>query len=169
LIPIGLGHALSIALVVSAVVILRDSVDLDLLQLAAAALLIAFGAYRLLGRHRPRRTSMQAGFGDLLLWSFLMATGHGAGLMLLPVLLHMSGPSVHAAHPGAAMQNSVMNGALATAIHSAATLVTTAVIAILVYEWIGLAFLRRGWINLDLIWALALLLAGVSLLIMRAV
>jgi hypothetical protein len=165
LIPIGLGHALSIGLVVAAVVILRDSVDLDFLQLAAAAMLIGFGVYRLFARHRPWRTSMQAGFGDLLLWSFLMATAHGAGLMLLPVLLHM--PADHSSH--VAHGDMALNGALATALHSAATLITTAVIAIFVYEWVGLAFLRRGWINLDLIWALALLLAGATLMIFRIV
>jgi hypothetical protein len=165
LIPIGLGHALSIGLVVAVVVILRDSVNLDILQLAAAAMLIAFGAYRLLARHRPWRTSMQARFGDLVLWSFLMATAHGAGLMLLPVLLNMPDHSAHATHAA----GGAMNGAAATAIHSAATLVTTAVVAIFVYEWIGLAFLRRGWINLDWIWAIALVVAGTSLLIFRFV
>jgi hypothetical protein len=159
LIPIGLGHALSIGVVVAGVVILRDRVDIDLLQWTAAALLIGFGAYRLLARHRPRRTSMQAGFGDLLLWSFLLATGHGAGLMLLPVLVHMQDHSAHGA----------MNGMTATAVHSAATLIMTALVAIVVYEWIGLAFLRRGWINLDWIWAFALLLAGTLLIVARFV
>src|SRR5215470_7094351 len=166
LLPIALGHALSIALVVAAVVVLREKLDVQLLQFVAAATLIAFGVYRLAARHRPPRASLQADFRDLALWSFLLATGHGAGLMLLPVLLHMPGGAadvphahVHAAAQGAA------NGALATMVHSAAMLATTGLIAILVYDWVGLGFLRRGWINLDWIWAFALIFAGAVLIL----
>jgi hypothetical protein len=170
LLPIALGHALSIALVVAAVVILREKLDIQLLQTAAAAMLIAFGAYRLLGRHKPPRGSMQAGFRDLAFWSFLLATGHGAGLMLLPVLLHMPAgmpagtADANHVHVHTAMQGAV-NGAMATAVHTAAMLATTGLIAVLVYDWIGLAFLRRGWINLDWIWASALIFAGLALLV----
>jgi hypothetical protein len=28
----------------------------------------------------------------------------------------------------------------------------SAIIGILVYDWIGVGFLRRGWINLDWLW-----------------
>jgi hypothetical protein len=166
--PIGLGHALSIALVVLAILILRDWVDVNVLQWAAAATLIGFGLYRLLARHRPRRSGMQAEFHDLLLWSFLMATGHGAGLMLLPVLLHMPAHSAHAAHLTPAGEAAV-NGVMATLVHSAAALITTGVVAFVVYEWIGLAFLRRGWINLDWVWSSALIATGVLLIVLRAV
>src|ERR1051326_8423748 len=89
LVPITLGHALSVAVAVAAMVILRDRLDVKRLQWAAASILIAFGIYRLARRHRPPRASMQTDFFDLALWSFLLATGHGAGLMLMPVLLHM--------------------------------------------------------------------------------
>jgi hypothetical protein len=164
LLPIALGHALSIALVVAVVVILREKLDLQLLQRVAAAMLVAFGVYRLCARHRPPRASMQADFRDLALWSFLLATGHGAGLMLLPVLLHMSAGAATHVHVHAAMQPAV-NGALATLVHSAAMLATTGMIAVLVYDWIGLGFLRRGWINLDWIWAFALIFAGVVLIL----
>jgi hypothetical protein len=164
--PIGLGHALSIGVVVAAIVILRDWLDVRILQWTAAATLICFGAYRLFGRHRPRRTGMQADFRDLLLWSFLMATGHGAGLMLLPVLLHMPEHSAHAAHMSPALQTAV-TGVAATLVHSAATLITTGLVAFLVYDWIGLAFLRRGWINLDWIWSFALIVIGVFLIVLR--
>jgi hypothetical protein len=165
LFPIALGHALSIGLFVAAVVILRDAIDLSRLQWSAAAILIAFGAYRLLARQRHPRTSMQADFRELALWSFLLATGHGAGLMLMPVLLHMpdgmSGATHVHLHPS---MNRAVNGTAAIVVHSAAMLVTTGLIAILVYEWIGLDFLRRGWINVDWIWAFALILAGVLLI-----
>jgi hypothetical protein len=157
LLPIALGHALSIAVAVAAVVILRDRLDVQRLQWAAALMLVAFGIYRLAGRHRPPRASMQTGFFDLSLWSFLLATGHGAGLMLMPVLLHMpAGEHIHPPLQGA------VNGALATVIHTAAMLATTGLIALLVYDWIGLGFLRRGWINFDWIWSFALIAAGVA-------
>jgi hypothetical protein len=166
LVPIGLGHALSIAVIVAAVSTLRDWLDLRLLQWAAALALIAFGVYRFIAGHRPRRSSMQAGFADLLLWSFLVATGHGAGLMLLPLLLHMPNHSEHSAHLGGATQTAI-NGVTATIVHSAATLITTGLIAILVYDWIGVAFLRRGWINMDWIWSFALIATGILLMILN--
>ena len=161
LVPIGLGHFLSIAMAVAASVVLRDWIDLSLLQRASSAVLIAFGVYRLLARHRAWRTGMQPGFGDLLLWSFLSATGHGAGLMLLPLVLQMP----HSSHAHAA-GGEVAGGATATIVHSAAALITTGVIAIAVYEWFGLAFLRRGWINLDWVWGGALIAAGTLLMVL---
>jgi hypothetical protein len=164
--PIGLGHALSIAVVVAAISILRDWINLEILQWAAAATLIVFGAYRLTARHRPRGAGMQADFRDLLVWSFLMATGHGAGLMLLPILLHMPDHSAHAAHLTTVTAGAV-GGVMATLVHSAAALITTGLVAFLVYDWVGLAFLRRGWINLDWIWSFALIAAGVLLIVLR--
>jgi hypothetical protein len=165
--PIGLGHGLSIAVVVAAISILRDWIDVNVLQWAAAVTLIGFGVYRLLARHRARRAGMQANFGDLLLWSFLMATGHGAGLMLMPILLNMpqySGHTAHLAREGEATINAVM----ATLVHSAAMLITTGLVAFLVYGWIGLAFLRWGWINLDWVWSFALIGIGVLLIVVHA-
>jgi hypothetical protein len=160
LLPIALGHALSIAVAVAAVVILRERLDVQRLQWAAASILVGFGVYRLAARHRAPRASMQADFFDLALWSFLLSTGHGAGLMLTPVLLHMpSGEHTHLPMQGAAVS------VLATVIHTAAMLATTGLIALLVYDWVGLGFLRRGWINFDWIWSFALIAAGVALIV----
>jgi hypothetical protein len=168
LLPIAIGHALSIALIVIAVGVLRAYVDFTILQVCAALTIIAFGLYRLLARHRAR-VGMQVSSRDLLVWSFLMATAHGAGLMLLPVLLEMPiGATAHDhAHMvvAAGMGKSVATGLAAVAVHTAAMLIVAGAIAISVYEWIGLAFLRRGWINLDLLWVAALLGAGVYLLV----
>lgn len=170
LVPIAAGHALSIALVVAAVGLLRTlSVDMKLLRVAAAIALIGFGVYRFLARHRARG-GMQVGGMQLLIWSFLMATAHGAGLMLLPVLLEMpigmTGHE-HAHHmadvPAAA--HSLTTAIAAVSVHTAAMLIVSGAIALAVCEWAGLAFLRRGWINLDLLWVIALLGAGVYLLI----
>jgi hypothetical protein len=101
---------------------------------------------------------MQAGIAGLGLWSFLMATAHGAGLMVLPALVPLC-------LSGSSSAISELNGTLpiavtALAIHTAAMLVTMATISFIVYEWVGLAFLRSGWINLDLIWIVALVACG---------
>lgn len=168
LFPIAVGHAASVALVVVAVGVLRAFVDFRMLQVGAAVTLIAFGLYRLLARHRAR-VGMQVSGGDLAVWSFLMATAHGAGLMLLPVLLEMPiGTADHEhAHMAVAtaIGKSAATGVAAVAVHTAAMLVVAGAIAVAVYEWVGLAFLRRGWINLDLLWVLALVGAGSLLLV----
>lgn len=101
---------------------------------------------------------MQTGMAGLALWSFLMATSHGAGLMLVPALIPMClGDS--------SARQLVSGGSFAVAlaaigVHTAAMLAVTGTIAVAVYQWFGLAFLRRGWINLDLAWIFALAAAG---------
>jgi hypothetical protein len=170
LLPIALGHALSITLIVAALAALRGVLDQRLLQLTAALLLLGFGLYRLVARHRARG-GMQVSARDLTLWSFLMATGHGAGLMLLPVLLKMPiGPDrvAHAHSATTTLGHSAVTALGAVAIHTSAMLAVATVIAVAVYEWVGLAFLRRGWINLDLLWVLALITASAALLVAAA-
>jgi hypothetical protein len=108
---------------------------------------------------------MLVGARELTLWSFLMATGHGAGLMLLPVLLEMPIGPHHATHWHTALGLSALTALGAVAVHTAAMLAVATLIATVVYERVGLAFLRRGWINLDLLWALALMTAGAVLLV----
>ena len=171
LLPIAAGHAMSIAVVVLLVSGLRAAVDLPSLELVSAVALIAFGVYRLTARHRGR-VGMQVGGAQLLLWSFFMATAHGAGLMLLPVLLGLpsgskTGPHVHGSPAMlAALGQSTVTAVSAVAVHTLAMLCTAGIVGLVVYEWLGLAFLRRGWINLERIWALALLAAGAILLVM---
>jgi hypothetical protein len=168
LLPIAAGHALSIAMVALITSGLRVMVAPRVLQLGAAGVLTGFGLYRLLARHRGR-AGMQVGGAQLLLWSFLMATAHGAGLMLLPVLLEMP-PGQYAGHahmPAMEMIGTAAFTALAAvAIHTLAMLCVAGAVGIAVYEWFGLAFLRRGWINLDLVWVIALLGTGSILLVM---
>lgn len=164
LIPIAVGHAVSTAVVVAAVVTLGLIVDRRVLELAAGILLLGWAAYYALYGHRHRvRVGMQTGMVGLGVWSFLMATGHGAGLMLVPVIM----PLCLSASPapdtlGAA---SLPIALAAVAVHTGAMLAVTAAMAGVVYEWMGLAFLRRGWINLDLIWVAALAATGLILII----
>ncbi len=83
-----------------------------------------------------------------------MASAHGAGLMVLPVVLAGPHAQHHAAIQGAA------HGVWATLIHTLGYLSVTAAVALLVYQKFGLALLRRAWFNLDLIWAIALVATG---------
>jgi hypothetical protein len=171
MLPIAAGHALSVALVVVAVGVLRTFIDLLRLQVGAAIVLVAFGVYRLVARHRGR-VGLQVGSAQLLLWSFLMATAHGAGLMLIPVLLQMPvgipGEHAHMGHMAHMTSAGTAAGTAlaAVTVHTLAMLAVATAVAIAVYEWVGLAFLRRGWINLDLVWAVALIGVGMILLLM---
>src|ERR1700745_3948837 len=85
--PIVLGHALSIGIIIAAVLMARISLPHLALKIAAAAILFAFGLYRLVRSRTPNWVGMRVGFGDLTLWSFIMASAHGAGLMLIPFFL----------------------------------------------------------------------------------
>jgi hypothetical protein len=164
LIPIAIGHALAILAVALAVVLLGLVVDQRAIRIAAGTLLIGWAAYHTLygARHRVR-FGMQVGMLGLGAWSFLMASAHGAGLMLVPVLI----PLCLAASPAQELSaaGSIPITLAAVGVHTLAMLATTGVIAVVVYQWVGVAFLRRGWINLDLIWTAALVLTGVVLFV----
>src|SRR5438093_430820 len=86
--PIALGHALSVGTVVALLWAAQAAVPAAALRVAAAVLLFGFGLYRLVRSRHPGWVGMRVGFRDLTLWSFVMASAHGAGLMLLPVLLY---------------------------------------------------------------------------------
>lgn len=169
--PIALGHAAAIAAVALIVVLAQTALDPLPLQLAAAVALVGFGLYRLLRSHRHRlRAGMLAGAGDLVVWSFLMATAHGAGLMIVPVLLKLPLCAAPGMAPGAhaaamtALAGSLWTGLLAVAVHTAAMLLVAGAIAWLVLRWLGLGVLRSGWINLDLLWSTSLIGVGVVFL-----
>lgn len=163
LLPIALGHAASVMVVVFAVMALGLLVDERSLQVTAGMLLLSWAAYHGLHGHRHRvRIGMQTGMVGHGFWSFLMATSHGAGLMLVPVIIPLCLASSPAGTLTAA--GSLPVSLAAMGVHTAAMLGLTAVIAIGVYEWIGLAFLRRGWINVDVLWSAALAAIGLVLI-----
>jgi hypothetical protein len=164
LIPIALGHAAAVAGVVFALLALGLILDHAIFTRAAAVLLIAWALWHAIYGHRQRLyVGMQTGLAGLLLWSFLMASAHGAGLMVIPVVLPICGAA--GTIPGAAPGEALGIAVAAAAIHSAVMLATIAAIAVVVYEWVGVGFLRRGWINLDQVWIAALLACGIFLLI----
>ena len=162
LLPLAIGHAVAIALVVFAVLVLGLVVDPATLSPVAGAILIAWAAWHAIYGHRQRlRVGMQTGLAGLAVWSFLMASAHGAGLMLIPVLIPLCLSGV----PGGMTLASGWVALAAVALHTGVMLATIALVSLVVYEWAGLAFLRAAWINLDLVWILALGLCGALLLI----
>jgi hypothetical protein len=158
LIPITLGHGLAIAVAIGIAGLLGTIVSSGRLKAIVAAVLFAFGGYRLFRHRHPRGGGMRVGFRDLTLWSFLMASAHGAGLMVLPILFGLSAGE-HAGHSTGAQSLAVAS--LAVGVHTAGYLGVTALVAAIVYEKVGLGVLRKAWVNMDLLWAGALMLTGV--------
>jgi len=161
--PIVLGHALAVAVVVIPVVAFGRFLDHTSLARGAGIVLVLWAVWHVLYGHRRRvRVGMEAGLAGLGLWSVLMASAHGAGLMLLPVVL----PLCLTGTPGAELTSgaSLTTAVAALGVHTAAMLAVIGAIAVAVYEWIGVAFLRRAWINLDFLWGGALMGSGALLL-----
>ena len=169
LLPIALGHAASIGAVVLVVGVLQAVLPESVVRYLCAAVLGVFGLTRLMRARHPRWVGMRVGFRDLTLWSFLMASAHGAGLMLVPILLRWA-PAEAAHHrlvvalwPQAAPSPALLLAAVS--VHTLSMLLVTGAVALLVYEKLGLAFLRQAWLNLDVLWAAALFVAGVLALV----
>jgi hypothetical protein len=156
LLPIALGHELSIVLVVDAVVLTQTLVPPHTVRLVAALALVGFGVWTLARpRSHPRGFGMRVGVIGLAAWSFLMSSAHGAGLMLAPVLLGLPVGDQYGD-----LRQVGATAALAATVHVAAMLTTMAIVSVIVYEKLGLGLLRRRWFNLDLAWSVMLLLAG---------
>jgi len=168
LLPIALGHALAIAAVVLAAMLLGVALPLAAIRYLVAVILLGLGIYCLVRHLHPRWVRMQVGFRDLTLWSFLMASAHGAGLMVVPVLLasHSVEADEHWVHHHSAAVNDPLAGLVATTVHTIGYLAVTGVVAWLVYRKFGLALLRKAWFNLDVVWAAALVISGVVTLMM---
>lgn len=227
--PLAVGHALAIGVVVALAALLGAAIPPEALRWGVAGTLVGFGAYRMVRTGHPRYGGMRVGARELTVWSFLMASAHGAGLMVLPFLLGGGGmvagdfPGLHAAHTGeghaalvvdtaaptgpldaaepfgatrppmpevlralpygttgmvdtvvgaggasmaepmvAGVASSQLVGLLMTMVHTAGYLLVTGLVAVVVYRRVGLNVLRRAWINLDVIWAAALILTGLG-------
>jgi hypothetical protein len=182
LLPLGAGHALAVIAAVAVAAALGLVVPLRILRWVVGATLLAFGAWRLVRHRHPRFGGMRVGARDLVIWSFLMASAHGAGLMVVPLVLgdetqvpagaHMhhatlNGPAQESAPvmtgEDAPMQATLMSGPsglAATLLHTLGYLLATGLIAIVVFEKTGIGILRRAWFNLDVIWAGTLIATG---------
>jgi hypothetical protein len=168
--PLALGHALAIGAAALAAAALGQIVPPGALKWIVAACLVSLGVVRLVSHRHPRYGGMRVGFRQLTIWSFLMATAHGAGLMVLPLLVGngasapAAAPTLHAQHAAHASVMAVSipidPSLVAALVHTAGYLLVTGLIALIVYQKVGLRLLRTMWINLDLIWGGALLLTG---------
>lgn len=165
---LGLGHLiamLGILLPFSMMVFLIER-DTEI-RVAAGALVILMGVYLLINRRHPRMLA-RVHPARLALWSFLAAMAHGAGLMLVPIYLELSkydgqqSPVVTGGHAAAqALMNSSVSTALIVAgVHTLAMTSSGALLAVFIYKWLGLKFISRTWFNLDLVWAISLVLVG---------
>jgi len=141
------------------------------LRWTIAGLLVGIGIYRLV---RPRHIGyggMQVNGTQLATWSFLMASAHGAGLMVLPLVMGDMPPAAHGHRLVAAavidLSSIEWGGVLAAVVHTAGYLLVTGLIAVIVYERVGLRFLRTAWVNLDLVWAVALVATGLATAIFK--
>lgn len=186
--PLALGHAVAIAVTVFAVGVVGLLIPLHVLKWIVAVLLVAAGVAHLTRHRHPRFGGMRVGRKDLAVWSFLVASAHGAGLMAVPFLMEGGGavsagdsavvganhghrgalsvaadgaPLDFALREAAALPLDWVVGLLGSAVHAAGYLAVTALVGVIVYEWMGLRLLRRAWINLDLVWALALIVTGI--------
>ena len=165
--PIALGHAVAVGVVVLAAALAGLVVPLDTLKIVVASILMMLGLYRLWRHRHPRFGGMQVGFFDLTVWSFLMASAHGAGFMVLPFVLGVPAvaASEHAGHMVTRDTGVPWTNAMAVGIHTLAYLTVTAVVACVVYRRLGLRLLRTTWINLDWLWAGALVITGAVVLL----
>ena len=161
LVPLGAGHALAVACAVALAFAIGVVAPIGALRWVVAGILVALGVMRFFRHHHPRWVGMRVGMGGLTVWSFLMATAHGAGLMVVPVFMGMSlGGGGHEHHMASAASTSAGAALLATGLHALSYLAVTAFVAVLVFEKVGVGILRRAWFNVDLIWAGALVVTG---------
>jgi hypothetical protein len=160
--PIALGHAVAIAAVLAAILVFGTVIEPAHLGRGAALVLLAWAAWHALAGHRlPVRIGMKTGLAGLALWSCMVAGAHGAGLMVVPALMSLC------VSPGQAgiftLTQSLPISIVALAVHTGTMLLVIAAVSLLAYRH-GLGFLRRGWINLDLVWSASLVLGAVWLL-----
>lgn len=173
LLPLAAGHALAIGAAILLAVVAGLAIPAGYLKWIVAAALLSLAVRRLVRHRHPRWGGMQVGMRDLAIWSLLMASAHGAGLMVLPVLLsgeparletaHAQGHAGHGAHVAPAAPDAPgrpISGLAAALIHTAGYLIVTGLMAVVVFYWAGLQLLRTAWINLDLIWAGALVVTA---------
>ena len=172
LFPIALGHASAIALAILLLRFLQHFLPMNILKWSVAAILFALGAYRIFRARHPQGCGMRASRKDLFVWSLLMASAHGAGLMLIPVLLAQPmlgmAPAMAEIAPAVSQPLNASVVVLAVLVHTVSMLVVAGILALLffeTYENLGLRLLRHTWFNFDLLWAIALLVAGCAALL----
>ena len=165
--PLAVGHAVAIGVAVVAALALGEVIPARWLRWVVAATLVGVGVDGLLCHRHVSLGGMRVGARELATWSFLVASVHGAGLMVLPFVLGARpapGTMLHHHHEAAMMVGGGgvdPLGITAPLIHTLGYLLVTAALAVVVYEKVGLGILRRAWINVNVLWAASLIVAGV--------
>lgn len=170
LLPIAMGHASAISLTIFTLRLLQATLSPRIVQGVVIAALFSLGIWRFSRSRHPTGGGIRVGKKELTLWSFAMASAHGAGLMLAPILLAapmlgMQHSMPHAAASVASLRLEVLG--LAVTIHTLGLLLVAGALALSIYQtyerW-GLRLLQRAWFNFDLLWAVALSVAGLAVL-----
>lgn len=171
LLPIALGHAASITTAILLLALLQRLIPIHVLKWPVAAIIFTLGVFRLFRASHPRGAGMRVAGRDLVIWSFLMSSAHGAGLMLIPVLLSRPTVAMHHEMFGSMGTSSTpLTASIVVAsivVHTVAMLAVAGILALSffeLYEKVGLKVLRHTWFNFDLLWAVALLIAAVAVL-----
>ena len=160
LLPLALGHSLAVGAAVAVALVLGLVLSAAQLRWPIAIVLIGLGIARWRRHRHPRWAAMRVRMPQLTLWSFLMATAHGAGLMVLPVFVGMAAHSDAASHHHQASAATFTDALVATGVHGLGYVLVTALVALLVFEKFGVGILRTAWVNLDLVWAVSLVVTG---------
>ena len=168
LLPLGAGHALAVAGAVGVALAVGSVIPLGWLRWPTAGVLVSLGVLRFFRHGHRRWAGMRVSMIGLTVWSFLMATAHGAGLMVLPFVTPSSAAlgagHEHASHMAAAGMDVATAGVFAVGVHTLAYFTAMGLAAWIVYRRLGLGVLRRAWINLDWMWAGALVVTGAVVL-----
>ena len=163
--PLAAGHALAMLVILLPFTLASALLGWQhAIRMAGGLAVVAFGLFRLVNRRHPRALA-RIKPTQLALWSFAIATVHGAGLMLLPIYLGLCSTSgFDFAHRAASrlMAESLGIALLVASVHALAMVTSGGLIALLVYCWFGLKFLSATWFNLDLAWAVSLILIGTA-------
>jgi len=173
--PLAVGHGLAIALAVIVAMALGQMLPLTWLRAGVAAALVVVGLDGLRRHRHVALGGMRVSNRELALWSFLVATVHGAGLMVLPFVLgattSVPQTSLHHHQVGPALQTASVApiaplGLSAPLVHTTGYLLVTLVLAVVVYEKVGLRILRKAWINVNVLWGGALIATGVLMAVL---
>jgi len=165
LLPLAAGHMAAIAVVAVVAGLAGLAISLGGLRWAVAGVLLALGIWKLARTSHPRYGGMTVGNREIAVWSFLMASAHGAGLMVVPFLLRVVRPvegmhhdhGAHAAQLAAVIPPIPAAGLGVALVHTSGYLLVTGVVAVVVYERLGLRLLGKAWLNVDRLWAGALI------------
>lgn len=163
LVALAVGHFLAMTAILLPFSVMSALVNWEAqIRIGAGALVIAMGIYLLINRRHPRFLA-RVHPARLALWSFLAAMAHGAGLMLVPIYLGICGVDVggdgHAA-AGQLMGQNIGTAFLVALVHTGAMTFAGAIVAVVIYLWLGIKFLSLTWFNLDIVWALSLVVVG---------